>query len=429
MKATIRLIDGEKCSKFVLDYRAPNGKRQRRTFDTRAEVDAAYADLQAQEALGGAVWLNLGARGRAEVLLAVKECQELGVSVRDLLDFWKKSRNSFHNGQPVTIKQLVIETIQTAKTTNCRQRYIDSLNQVLFKFAEGREQLAISAVSLGDIELWLASQKGRRGGKASPSSLVGYRARLCAMYAEAVRRRYIMPDENPMTRVLVPKVDNGIPPFLKPKEAHDLLWVCRVTDLRFLPYLVLGMFAGIRPEELEKLHWRSIDLDRQTITIEELVSKTRQRRIIEIKDVPGLKEWLDECLRNSAIDTMGHIVPLDGDRRDQLVLEQVSRWVRRHRRKIYERAGVKPEQDILRKTAATYLMVQHENENKVSLILGNSPKILFKHYRGLVRREDNEAFWRNTPANVKTDPIALPKGGKLPGDGEYGKTKPGKLIP
>jgi integrase len=365
--------------------------------------------------------MNLSAHGRAEVLVVLGQAQELGVTMRELLEFWKSKRKSIVNGVPITLGQVVNETIRTARTRNLRLSYTDSLEYELNRFADGRKQVAFTAISLADIEAWLASQTGRNG-KAAPSTIQGIRMRLSAMFSEAVRKQYILAEENPMQRVMAPKVDPSEIVFLKPKEAHDLLHVCRVIDPRFLPWLVIGMFAGIRPEELERLAWRDIDIDAGIIVISEIVSKVRQRRLVEME--PLLIEWLRFIGPKS-----GYIIPVDGDRRDRWVLRNAKSWARYHRRMLYERAGVKSAPDILRKTAATYLMAKHANENKIAILLGNSPKILYRHYRGLVRREENDAFWANTPAKVKTDPIELPKGGKLPGDGEYGKSRPGKLIP
>ena len=320
----------------------------------------------------------------------------------------------------VTLGQLVAETIATARAQNVRPRYLDQLSYVLCRFVKGRETLPITAITLDVIEQWLASQKGRNNGKASPATIRGLKNRIGAMFSEAERKQYILPHGNPMRRVLTPKVDPGEIIFLKVIEAHHLLWVCRVTDLEFLPYLTIGMFAGVRPEELEKLPWRVFDLERGIIVIDEFVSKVRQRRLVEME--PLLIEWLKWWFTTLAGKwPTAYVVPIDGDRKTRVALIQTSRWVRRHRRKLYLRAGVKPASDILRKTAATYLMAKHENENKVSLLLGNSPTILFRHYRGLVRREENEAFWALTPSVVKNEPIALPKGGQ-------GKKKPGKLI-
>ena len=54
-------------------------------------------------------------------------------------------------------------------------------------------------------------------------------------------------------------------------------------DLPLLPYVVLGCFAGIRPDdELQKVEWRDIDLTGKVVTIRPEVSKTNRRRFIDL---------------------------------------------------------------------------------------------------------------------------------------------------
>ena len=57
-----------------------------------------------------------------------------------------------------------------------------------------------------------------------------------------------------------------------------------------IPYVALGIFAGIRPKELARLTWRDIDLGLGLVTIASKVSKKRERRHIDMSD--NLKDWL-----------------------------------------------------------------------------------------------------------------------------------------
>jgi integrase len=51
-------------------------------------------------------------------------------------------------------------------------------------------------------------------------------------------------------------------------------------DLPLLPFLVLGLFCGVRPDgELQKLEWSDIDLNDKVVTIRPEVSKTNRRPI------------------------------------------------------------------------------------------------------------------------------------------------------
>ena len=54
-------------------------------------------------------------------------------------------------------------------------------------------------------------------------------------------------------------------------------------------------------------------------------------------------------------------------------------------------------QDCLRHTAASYMLALRKDSGLVADRLGNSPGILLRHYRELVKPEDCLAFWSIRP--------------------------------
>lgn len=421
MKTHILPIIDRGKQKFVLDIRHPGGKRQRHIHPTRKSAEIEQESLKTQIAISGEVWTSLNAREQSEVLFAVHEAQNMGASVREVVEFYKAHRSKNHRAVPLL--QVVNETIQAARNKQCRPRYVDALHKFLNRFARGREQMPITRVGLSEVENWLGAQTGRDG-KAAPATIMGLRSKLCALFAEAVRQRYIEEFDNPMRRVICPKLNHGTPAFFRPKEAHDLLLVCRQTDKEFLAWLTLGLFAGVRPEELERMTWDQIDFARGEVKISDEVSKVRRRRIVVMKDCGPLKEWLEEAwvsMLSEDHKDFPYIVPVDGDRNDPKVMQQIRQMVKRHRARLCERAGITWKSDVLRKSACTYLVDLHQSADKVALILGNSPQVIHEHYRSLAQQHEIAEFWNLTPANVKNDLITLPPGG-------YGKTKTGKLI-
>ena len=59
-------------------------------------------------------------------------------------------------------------------------------------------------------------------------------------------------------------------------------------DPGMVPYLALGIFAGVRPEELMWLGWE--DITSHGVSINGHKAKTRQRRLITISE--NVKGWL-----------------------------------------------------------------------------------------------------------------------------------------
>jgi len=72
--------------------------------------------------------------------------------------------------------------------------------------------------------------------------------------------------------------------------------------------------------------------------------------------------------------------------------------VRRYLRRLARHLGLSRwPQNVLRHTAASYLLALHRDAPRVALHLGNSPAIILRHYHGLVTREDAKRFWEISP--------------------------------
>jgi integrase len=88
----------------------------------------------------------------------------------------------------------------------------------------------------------------------------------------------------------MPTVDRKTPAVLTPEQAKNMLKNSKVGDRA---YAALGMFAGIRSEELTRLDWRSVDLENSKVTIPTEVSKTRMQQTVELRRTPwpGCRLW------------------------------------------------------------------------------------------------------------------------------------------
>ena len=158
--------------------------------------------------------------------------------------------------------------------------------------------------------------------------------------------------------------------MLTPTETQLLL---NLAPTNIKPYLVLAVYAGIRPNEILKLNWNQIDLATCTVRINE--AKTRQRRIVPLEPRPA-------SLLEPFSKSEGLLAPSKGT-------------VRKFQRIARDTLGWKSwPKDLLRHTAASYLLAKHSDAGKVSLMLGNSPKILLAHYYEPVNHADCAEFWR-----------------------------------
>ena len=87
---------------------------------------------------------------------------------------------------------------------------------------------------------------------------------------------------------MLPKSDQLETCIFNPEDVRRLMDVTFDFDPSMLPYLSLGIFAGIRPEGIDRLSLEEIT--ENSINIRGKNSKTRQRRIVRI----SAKIWVND---------------------------------------------------------------------------------------------------------------------------------------
>lgn len=257
------------------------------------------------------------------------------------------------------IAKCVDAVVAAKRAANRTPRYVKSLEYYLRQFATGREEKPLADFTAEDVEAWMQRYD-------SHYTRQTWLNRLSALFAFAVRRGYIA--ANPCDRLDRVTVDKKPPFILSPAQSQELL---KVTPTVMRPYLVLGMFAGVRPEEIERLDWAQIDLEAGTAFVD---GKTRQRRLVKLEPV-AVTELRKHPLRS------GPVAPSSST---------ISRWRKQARRVL----GLSSwPQDLLRHTAASYLLALHGDAGKVATMLGNSSGVLLNHYHEPVRNGDCGHFW------------------------------------
>jgi integrase/recombinase XerD len=164
-------------------------------------------------------------------------------------------------------------------------------------------------------------------------------------------------------------------------QARKLLAAC-ATDEDCRPLvasITIGLFAGLRTGELATLDWENVHLAGSQRFIEVIArkAKTRQRRIVSISD--NLACWL-----TSVAQSTGTVVPpAYRERYERLQTSaRLTPWPR----------------NVLRHSFGSYHLAFHKNEALTAAEMGNSPVVIFQHYRALVTPEAAEKFWKLCPA-------------------------------
>jgi len=176
-----------------------------------------------------------------------------------------------------------------------------------------------------------------------------------------------------------------------PTEMSDLLKYCS-DDLR--PCLALAAFAGLRTEEILRLEWADVERRPGFIEIAADKAKTAARRLVPIaanlaqwlivsgggagKIWPHSKPWFFESVRDT-------VKAINDERKKRSRKAPKFTW----------------KQNALRHSFISYRLAEIQDTNRVALEAGNSPRMIFQHYRELCTPDEAKTWFSLTPEAAK----------------------------
>jgi integrase len=261
----------------------------------------------------------------------------------------------------------VLKELLTAKAEKGRSHlYLTDLRVRLTRFAEAMGR-PLFEVTTADVDEFLSSLE------LSARSQNNFRAAIGTLFRFGQMRGYV-PREHPCVSN-VEKASQTVPEIqvFSPEEMQKLLGKAK-SEL--VPALALGAFAGIRSEELKRLHWEDIKLKEGHIEIKSANSKTKIRRLISVQK--NLKAWL---LPFAA--ATGLITPFSN-----LALQFG---------KLAKVTAIKWRKNGLRHSYISYRVAQTRNVAMVALEAGNSPAVVSRNYLKHVTRSEASRWFRIMP--------------------------------
>jgi site-specific recombinase XerD len=165
-----------------------------------------------------------------------------------------------------------------------------------------------------------------------------------------------------------------------------------------VPFLAIGAFAGLRSAEIERLDWSEVHLADKFIEIKAAKAKTASRRIVPISC--NLAKWLKPHAKDD-----GRVVPFDNvNKQIGWLVEDTNQALKEAAekdRKDPEKAKkVKWKKNALRHSFISYRVAETQDVAKVALEAGNSPQIIFQHYRELVQPKEAKAWFAIVPTSM-----------------------------
>lgn len=402
MSATKRKTIRNQKECWEVDFGKVRGVRVRKFFPSEAEANSAIAKAEKDLKRQGDAWFSLPVENRNTVLFYHAEIKKSGHTIKEVwegfLD-WKKAKAENPDLVSVSFIEAVKNHAASKLGAGKDARYVEETSKLLLKFAAGKTERLISEFTHTELDDWIKIQAW---GLCTKKSNMG---RFSSLWAYALKQRWVL--ENIVDRLeAVGKIPVTPEKFNNETCLRLLAWsLANDNHKRVLAPLVLGLFTGMRPEEIThpKFGWHSIDLKRGQITIPGEIAKDGDRRYTQL--LPTAILWLELALK------LKNPLPPVNERK---LLDSIC-----------ECAGVTQwPHDVLRKTAATHLYSHYRDAGKVVMELGNSIRILLKHYIAMANDEESKEFWGFTPqiAQIELDKLRADLAQPQPTASEIAKT-------
>ena len=209
---------------------------------------------------------------------------------------------------------------------------------------------------------------------------------LRAMFNHGIKRGYLL--NNPILKLdFAHRSRREVQTISSPIVAKMLNRAIE-NDLQLVPFLVLGFFAGIRPDgELQKLEWTDVLFEEKTIVIRSEISKTNRRRFPKLS--ANAQSWLEAYKLHGGV-MEGKIVQLTPS---MLRTKRRANWS--------AAAGEKAKwiQQGMRHTFCSNWLALHKDVNELVLQSGHdSVDTIWRNYHKGVTEKEAEKFWSIRPS-------------------------------
>lgn len=284
----------------------------------------------------------------------------------------------------VTVKDAVKRLVTEKESENLRERSVRDLRNRLDVFAKSFGERLVAEIAQTEIEGWLRDLRGISNKSVeglSPRSKKNYLITVRTFFNWAISKGYRSSD-NPAAAISTPKIDWEQPSILTIAEAKKLLTAAKTEQGgRLLASVVLGLFAGIRSNEIMRLDWSAIDLDEGILTIGPQIAKKRRLRVLEL--TPNSIAWL-----RTIPNRKGRLSPG----------RYTVRWA-----EFVKKAGFpdwgENRSNAMRHSFGSYHYALHSDAAKTAGMLGHraNDQVLFDSYRSLARMKDGKAYFSIRP--------------------------------
>jgi integrase len=286
-------------------------------------------------------------------------------AVNAAIELWK---------QEVSFKRIIFSEAAKAflkhkQLENCRPSYLKDIETRMNALSEfdSRQLSEISAEELVEF------MQDREMGEVSWNN---WRRNLRVFFTWCQVQEWVR--KNPALGIPEKKVDEEEVDILSLDEARKLLKTTMESYRRQVPWLVLGMFAGMRRSEAQAAQWEDIDWEQNVIKVRSAKLRSVSTRYVEL--TPPARAFLEIFKQDSGPINSGIYA-----RRNEL-------------KEISEKTGIDCSRNIYRHSFGSYHLAAHRNRHATMDQMGHENLQTFvRFYRRPIPKLLAEAYWLLSP--------------------------------
>jgi len=374
------------------------GEHKRRADKRAADERNAELARQAERRGDHVVTLaNLAPTERAALAQAIEALRAAGGRVEAVADAVAVYRETHLQGAKKTVADVVEEQLEEIRDTRRPATYADR-RRTLAPLVDELGAEMIGAVTRATARAWIM-------GANTPSMRAARKRALHALFAYAWAKDYV--DGNPVAKIKVETPVRDEVEILRPEDAAEVLRRAEKHAPELVPYLAIGLFAGVRPmNELRGIVWeRDIDWQDNRIIVKRASSKTNRARSVPMSK--NLRAWLESVPKakrkgrvfysRRLLDWMTGREPIQ-DRRIKRPGALAATYKKKGRKPRKRLPPLPWGQDIMRHTRTTYRLGETKNAALVAEEGGHTQAIMELHYvNRTIPQSDVKKFWSIMP--------------------------------
>ena len=372
--------------------------RERKQFGTKEEAED-FAEKRLRGARQqGEDFFALTDEERRQVVACLPMLRERGITLSEAV------RLAMKHLRPEAMTRTVGEIVAELKASKELRLQRGDLREYSFRdfrhradrFAQAFAGQIASEVSAEEIKTWLLSL-----GHRSPRTTRNDIAVLGELFRYAAQKRYVsfspldnLSDED--RKVLTGNgSEEGEPAILTPEQAEELLKAALAhPELDLLAAVTLGLFCGLRTEEIKRLDWASVHLYDKHLVVTFGAKIAKKRRIRHVDIPANAVAWLS-LIPNREAQVAPNAHTNDFQKRFQRLLKAAG-FGAKDEKGIWRATW---ERNAMRHSFGSYHYALHGNPLETARLLGHkaNDQVLFDHYRALATKPQGEAFFAIKP--------------------------------